>query len=109
MLVLGLCVPAVEVIFRFVLAERVGTLLLSLVVAHVSWHWMAERWVVFSQYRIPWPALSIGLFVTLLGWLILALLVGGLGWLAFGKLWNPAARGVAGAAAAPTAAAPTEE
>jgi len=102
LLVLALCVPALEVIFRFVLAERVGTILLSIVVAHVSWHWMAERWVVFSQYQIPWPALSVGLFVTLLGWLMLVLLVGGLGWLAFGKLWNPAARGVGGAATAPT-------
>ena len=70
---------------------------------------MAERAVVFSQYQIPWPALSVGLFVTLLGWMILALLVGGLGWLAFGKLWNPAARDVADAATSSAATAPIEE
>jgi hypothetical protein len=109
LLVLILCVPALEVLFRFVLAERVGTILLSIVVAHTSWHWMAERAVVFSQYQIPWPALSVGLFVTLLGWMILALLVGGLGWLAFGKLWNPAARDVADAATSSAATAPIEE
>ena len=109
LLVLILCVPALEILFRFVLAERVGTILLSIVVAHTSWHWMAERAVVFNQYQIPWPGLSVSLFVTLLGWLILALLVGGLGWLAFGKLWNPAARDVADAATSPAATAPIEE
>ena len=94
LLVLMLCIPALEVLFRYVLAERVGTILLSVFVAHTGWHWMAERAVIFNQYPIPWPALSLGLFLDLLGWLLLALIVGGLGWLAFGKLWNPAARGV---------------
>ena len=92
LLVLALCVPALEVLFRYVVAERVGTILLSVFVAHTGWHWMAERAVVFSQYQIPWPALSLSLFVNLLGWLVLALIVGGLAWLGFGKLWNPAAR-----------------
>ena len=92
LLVLALCVPALEVLFRFVLAERVGMIILSIIVAHISWHWMAERALIFSQYQIPWPALSLGLFVNLLGWLVLALIVGGLAWLGFGKLWNPAAR-----------------
>jgi len=108
LLVIVLAVPALEVLFRFVLAERVGTILLSVIVAHIAWHWTAERWVVFSQYQVPWPTLSASFFVTLLGWLILALVVAGLGWLAFGKLWNPAARGAAGEASAPTDA-PTEE
>lgn len=92
LLVLMLCIPALEVLFRYVLAERVGTILLSVFVAHTGWHWMAERAIIFSQYPIPWPALSLGFFLDLLGWLLLALIVGGLGWLAFGKLWNPAAR-----------------
>lgn len=78
-----------------------GTIILSAIVAHTSWHWMAERWAIFSQYQIQWPALSVSFFVSLLGWLIVALAVGGLGWLAFGRLWNPAAN-------APTSAS-TEE
>ncbi len=100
LLVLALCIPALEVLFRFVLAERVGMIILSILVAHTSWHWMAERAVIFSQYQIPWPALSVGLFLTMLGWLLLAAIVGGLGWLAFGILWNPAARDAVDEAAA---------
>jgi hypothetical protein len=100
LLVLALCVPVLEVLFRCVLAERVGIIIFSILVAHTSWHWMAERALIFSQYQIPWPALSLGLFVNLLGWLVLALIVGGLAWLGFGKLWNPAARGGGGEAPA---------
>ena len=114
LLVLALCVPALELLFRFVLTERMGTILLSVVVAHISWHWMAERWFIFSQYQIPWPALTVGFFVSLLGWLIVALAVVGLGWLGFGKLWNPAARSEVDEANAPSEAsaptsAPTED
>ena len=93
LLVLMLCIPALEVLFRFVLAERVGTIILSVLVAHIGWHWLAERAVIFSQYQIPWPALTVGFFLTLLGWLLMALIVGGLGWVAFGLLWNPAREG----------------
>ena len=92
LLVLLLCIPALEILFRHVVAERMGTIILSAIVAHTGLHWMTERAAVFSQYRIQWPALSVGLFVDLLGWLVLALIVGGLGWLAFGMLWNPAAK-----------------
>jgi len=93
--VLALCIPALHVLFRFVVAERVGAIILSVVVAHVSWHWMAERFAIFSQYQIPWPALSLGLVLSVLGWLVVAAIVAGLGWLAFGLLWNPAANGAA--------------
>ena len=96
LLVLLLCIPALEVLFRYVLAERVGTIILSVLVAHTAWHWMADRAVIFSQYQIQWPALTLGFFLTLLGWLLLALIVGGLGWLTFGMLWNPASRGSVG-------------
>ncbi len=102
LLVLLLCIPVLEVLFRYALAERVGTIILSGLVAHTGWHWMAERAVVFSQYQIQWPALSFGFFLTALGWLLVALIVAGLGWLGFGMLWNPAARDPMGEAAAAT-------
>ena len=37
-----------------------GTIILSALVAHTAWHWMAERWGVLSKYRIPWPELTPG-------------------------------------------------
>src|SRR5688572_20501871 len=45
-LVLILLVPALGALFRFVVAERLGTIILSALVAHTGWHWMLERGAV---------------------------------------------------------------
>src|SRR4029434_2305666 len=42
-LVIALLVPAIDLLFRFVVAERTGTIILSALVAHTGWHWMSER------------------------------------------------------------------
>ena len=38
--VLLLLIPALELLFRFGVAERMGTIVLSAIVAHTGWHWM---------------------------------------------------------------------
>ena len=50
MLVLALLVPALMLLFRYVLAERMGTIILSAFVAHTGWHWMLERWDVLRKF-----------------------------------------------------------
>jgi hypothetical protein len=52
-LVLALLVPLVQGLFRFVLPERVGTIVLSLLIGHVAWHWMADRWSVLREFPMP--------------------------------------------------------
>ena len=44
LLVLLALVPALDLLFRYVVAERIGTIILSALVAHTGWHWMTERW-----------------------------------------------------------------
>src|SRR5947207_8134283 len=44
LLVLAVLVPALEILFRFVVTERMGTIILSALIAHTGWHWMLERW-----------------------------------------------------------------
>jgi hypothetical protein len=56
LLVLALFVPALNVLFRFVVAERMGTMLISALVAHTAWHWLVERGSTLGQYG--WPALD---------------------------------------------------
>ena len=73
LLVIALCVPALELLFRFGVNERVGTILISALVAHTSLHWMAERWETFSQYPLTWAAVASALLVGIIPWLILAL------------------------------------
>jgi hypothetical protein len=61
-LVLLALVPLVQSLFHFVLRERIGTIVLSLLIGHVAWHWMAERWTALREF--PPPALDAATLLT---------------------------------------------
>lgn len=84
LLVLALAVPAFALLFRFVVAERVGTLIVSALVVHTAWHWLGERAVQLRQHRFEWPAFDLLLLLGLMRWLILVVLVACAAWLIFG-------------------------
>jgi HupE/UreJ protein len=50
LLVLALLVPLLNVAFRYVVAERVAVILISVVVGHTAWHWMAERFAMLREF-----------------------------------------------------------
>jgi hypothetical protein len=79
LLVLVLLIPMLEVLFRFGVAERVGTIFLSALVAHTAWHWMVERANQLRQFQ--WPAVDAALLVSAMRLLMLILVVAGLTWL----------------------------
>lgn len=54
-LVLIVLVPALELLFRYGMRERIGTIVLSALIAHVAWHWMADRWGAFRAFPVPAP------------------------------------------------------
>jgi hypothetical protein len=81
-LVLLVMVPALEALFRFAIAERIGTIIASALVAHTGWHWMIERADRLRQFRFERPALDAALLARGLRWLMLILVVAGLVWLA---------------------------
>ena len=56
LLVLAVIIPVLVVLFRYVVSERVGTIILSVIVAHTAWHWMVERFEVLRQF--PWPSIT---------------------------------------------------
>jgi hypothetical protein len=56
LLVLIVAVPALALLFRKVVAERIGTILLSALIAHSAWHWMTERGSELAAYDVAWPA-----------------------------------------------------
>ena len=87
LLVLALMIPALEILFRYVVAERMGTIILSAIVAHTAWHWMIDRYRVLSQYQIGWPALQAAPLAKALRLLMLIVIAAGLVWLVFGLLW----------------------
>ncbi len=81
LLVLALLIPTLELLFRFVVAERMGTIILSAMVAHTAWHWMIDRGEVLRRYQFKWPEFNAAWWVTVLHTLMLIVVIAGLGWL----------------------------
>ena len=79
LLVLALLIPVVELLFRFVVAERIGTIILSALVAHTGWHWMLERGERLRQFG--WPAMNAALAAMAMRWLMVILLLSATIWL----------------------------
>ena len=92
LLVLAVLVPALHLMFRHVVAEKVGTILLSTLVAHTSWHWMTERWGVLTQFPITWEAFSRAMFTGAMGWMVLLLLMAGALWAGAKAIQSPPPR-----------------
>jgi hypothetical protein len=86
LLVLVLAIPALDALFRHCVPERIGTIVLSALVAHTGWHWMTERGGRLAQYQFEWPALDVVFLDLLLRWSMLAVGLAGVAWLIFGVL-----------------------
>lgn len=89
-------VPVLEFLFRRVVAERMGTILLSALVAHSAWHWMADRFADFRAYEVAPPTFDLLFLAALMRWAMLVLIAVGGVWLLkglFGR-WLGAAGGV---------------
>jgi len=75
---LALLVPALGVLFRFVVKERIGTIILSAIVAHTGWHWMTERAGQLRQFK--WPSLNAAMLAGAIRWLMAALILAAFVW-----------------------------
>jgi hypothetical protein len=81
LLVLAVLVPLVELCFRRVVAERMGTIILSAFAAHTAWHWMLERADRLRQYRVQLPEWDAAVAATALRWAMAVVLAAGVIWL----------------------------
>jgi hypothetical protein len=79
--VLLLMVPLLELLFRRFVAERVGTIILSALVAHTAWHWMLDRGTTLRAYDFIWPSLNAAFMITAMRWSMLLLIIVGVGWI----------------------------
>ena len=82
--VLLVLIPVLNLLFRYVLPEWLGVIILSALVAHTGWHWMLERGDALAKFRFPTidAALLASAMRGLMAVLVLALVV----WLANGVL-----------------------
>ena len=91
--VLAFAIPALALLFRYAVAERMGTIILSALVAHTAWHWMMDRWSALRQYQFEWPALDLAFAAGMLRALMLLLIAAAGAWAIrslFGRLLRAA-------------------
>ena len=79
LLVLVLLVPLLDFLFRRAVAERIGTIILSVIVAHTAWHWMLERGDQLKKF--PVPVLDAAALASLMRWLMALMVLAALVWL----------------------------
>ena len=80
LLVLVLLIPTLQLLFRFAVTERIGTIVFSALVAHTGWHWMIDRGSRLSQFHFAWPTLGAAQLASAMRWLMLLVILGGLVW-----------------------------
>ncbi len=69
-------VPALALLFRFVVPERIGVIILSALVAHTGWHWMLERGAELAKF--PFPKIDAAFLASVMrGTMAILILAGG--------------------------------
>jgi hypothetical protein len=86
LLVLAALVPILELLFRFVVPERTGAIILSALIAHTGWHWMTERADRLRQYHFEWPVVNAAFLLMVTRWLFVLVAVAAVIWLVAGLL-----------------------
>ena len=78
LIILAIAVPALNLLFTQVVAERAGIIVSSVVIGHVGWHWMTERFTIAQLSG--WPSMDLQLLLTVVRWLLAITVVGGAIW-----------------------------
>jgi sugar lactone lactonase YvrE len=79
--VLVFMVPALGWLLGRAMDARMGTILLSALLAHTAWHWMTERGSELVAYQIALPPIDALFVAGLMRWTMLLLIVLGVAWL----------------------------
>lgn len=82
--VLLVLIPALGLLFRFVVPERLGIIIISALVTHTAWHWMLERGGQLAKF--PFPRLDAAFIASAMRGLLAVLILAALVWAANGWL-----------------------
>jgi HupE / UreJ protein len=86
LVVLAILVPVLVLVFRHVVAEQLGIIVLSALVAHVAWHWLGDRGTELLKF--PMPTIDAAFLAGLLRGLMAVLLLTAFVWLASGPVYR---------------------
>jgi hypothetical protein len=80
LLVLFLVIPLLNILFKYFVRVRIGTILLSALLAHSAWHWMLERGEQVALYQFQLPAFDSLFFAGLMRWGMMFIVMGAALW-----------------------------
>jgi hypothetical protein len=60
--------------------ERIGTIVLSALVAHSAWHALVTRYEEFRRYPLHWPAFDLLLLASVLRWMMAGIALAAIVW-----------------------------
>lgn len=83
LMVLVLVIPVLYVLFKYFVNERVGTILLSALIAHSAWHWMLDRGNQLGQYQFQMPIFDGIFWARLMQWGMMLIIIGGVLWVMY--------------------------
>lgn len=86
LLVLVILVPVLNVLFRYIVPARIGTILLSALVAHTGWHWGTERGAQLLLF--PWPRFDTAMLLSSVRLLMVIVAAMALVWFLFGVVFK---------------------
>ncbi|MEX0976657.1 MAG: HupE/UreJ family protein [Woeseia sp.] len=78
-----LAVPLLNLAFSTPRAERIGTIILSAILAHSAWHWMSDRATEFSSYDLSLPVQDLALAAVLMRWVIVLAAIAAIAWVTY--------------------------
>lgn len=73
--ILILVIPLLNLLFKYFVAERVGAILLSALLAHSAWHWMLERGDTLAQYQFQMPIFDALFFAGVMRWGMMLIII----------------------------------
>ena len=85
LLVLIVLVPVLAWTFRAVVAERVGIIICSALVAHTAWHWAGDRLEKLRQFS--WPTFDAAVLAAVMRWGIVVVAIAASIWVT--RLFRP--------------------
>jgi hypothetical protein len=78
-----LAVPLLNLALKSPRAERIGTIILSAILAHSGWHWMSDRAAEFTSYDLSLPARDLAFAAASMRWLLVLAVIGAIAWFTY--------------------------
>jgi len=93
LLVLAFLYPVLSMLFRWIGAQQMGIIVLSVFIAHSGWHWMTDHLSELIQFQFQRPRYDAFFVASAIRWTMLLVIISGILWLGRSLLTPSAPRG----------------